>query len=73
MREQIDAWAERREVTTLSWILESVQRRTITLKEEGESYEGLHGLSRTIPSTFLREGEIPALVGGPGGKEEGMA
>jgi len=25
-------------------------------REEGESYEGLPGLSRTIPSAFLREG-----------------
>ena len=40
----------------LSRILESVRRRTITLKEEGESYEGFTGLSRTIPSAFLREG-----------------
>ena len=37
MREQVTAWAERREVTTLSRILESVRRRTMTLKEEGES------------------------------------
>jgi len=28
----------------------------MTLKEEGESYQGLPGLSRTIPSAFLREG-----------------
>jgi len=56
MREHVIAWTERREATTLSRILESVQRRTMTLKEEGESYEGLHGLSRTIPSAFLREG-----------------
>jgi len=27
----------------------------MTLKEEGESYEGLPGVSRTIPSAFLRE------------------
>jgi len=56
MREDIAAWAERREATTLSRILERVRRRTITLKEEVESYEGLPGLSRTIPSGFLREG-----------------
>ena len=56
IREHIIAWAERREATTLSRILESVRRRTITLKEEGESYEGLPGWSRTIPSAFLREG-----------------
>jgi len=56
MREHIAAWAERREATTLSRILERVRRRTITLKEEGESYEGLPGSSRTIPSAFLREG-----------------
>ena len=37
MREQVVAWAERREVTTLSRILESLRRRKITLKEEGES------------------------------------
>jgi len=36
MREQVVAWAERREVTTLSRIIESVRRRTMTLKEEGE-------------------------------------
>ena len=28
----------------------------MTLKEGGESYEGLPGLSRTIPSAFFREG-----------------
>jgi len=56
MREHIGGWAEMREATTLSRILESVRRRTITLKEEGESYEGLPGLSMTIPSAFLREG-----------------
>jgi len=56
MREHIVAWAERRDATTLSRILESVRRRTMTLKEEGESYEGLPGLSRTIPRPFLREG-----------------
>jgi len=56
MREHIVAWAERREATTLSRILESVRRRTITLKEEGELYEDLPGLSRTMPSVFLREG-----------------
>jgi len=50
------AGAERREATTLSRILESVRRRTMTLKEEGESYEGLPRLSRTMPSAFLREG-----------------
>jgi len=44
MREQAVASAKRREFTTLSRILESVRRRTITLKEEGESYEGLAGL-----------------------------
>jgi len=36
MREQVVAWAERLEVTTLSRILESVRRRTMTLKEEGQ-------------------------------------
>jgi len=56
MREHIAAWAEWREATTLSRILKSVRRRTISLKEEGESYESLPGLSRTIPSAFLREG-----------------
>jgi len=50
------AWAERRDAATLSRILESVLRRTIPLKDEGESYEGLPGLSRTIPTAFLREG-----------------
>jgi len=56
MREQTTAWAERREAATLSRILDSVWRRTMTLKEEGESYEGLPGLSRTMPSAFFREG-----------------
>jgi len=28
----------------------------MTLKEEGESYEGLPGMSWTIPSAVLREG-----------------
>ena len=56
MRVHIAAWAERREAPTLSKIFESVRRRTITLKEEGESYEGFPGLSRTIPSALLREG-----------------
>ena len=56
MREQVLAWAEWWEVTTLSRILESVWRRTMTQKEEGESEEGLPGLLRTIPSAFLREG-----------------
>ena len=56
MWEQTVAWAAWREATTLSRILESVQCRTITLKEEGESYEGLRGLSRRIASAFLREG-----------------
>jgi len=56
MSEHIVAWAERRKATPLARILESVRRRKITLKEEGESYEGLPGLSRTITSAFLREG-----------------
>jgi len=56
MREHIAAWAERQEATTDSRILESVRRRRITLKQEGELYEGLPGLSRTILSAFLREG-----------------
>jgi len=56
MSKHIVAWAERREATILSRIFESVRRRTITLKEAGESYQGLPGLSRTIPSAFLREG-----------------
>jgi len=56
MREQITAWVERREAATLSRIVESVRRRTIILKEEGESYASLPGLSRTIPSAFLRDG-----------------
>jgi len=36
MREQLVAWAERREVTTLSRIFETIRRRKITRKEEGE-------------------------------------
>jgi len=40
MRVQGVAQAKRREVTTLSRILESVRRGTMTLKEEGELYEG---------------------------------
>jgi len=35
-REEVIAWAERREVATLARILESVRRRTMTQKEEGE-------------------------------------
>ena len=55
MREKVVAWAVRREVTTISRILESVRRRTITLKEEGESWPGLPGLSWTMPRACLRE------------------
>jgi len=74
MREQVVAWAERREVATLSWILEGVRRRTMTLNEEGESQEGLPGLSRTIPSAFLKEGgENHGPAGGHGGRGEGRA
>ena len=40
---------------TRSTILERVSRRTLTLKEAGESYEALPGLSRTMPLAFLRE------------------
>jgi len=36
IREQVVTWAERREVITLTRILERVRRRTLTLKEEGE-------------------------------------
>jgi len=35
--------------TILSRIFETVQRRTIILKKEGDSYEGYPGLSRTTP------------------------
>jgi len=58
MREHIVAWAERREATTLSRILESVRRRTITLKEEGESYEGLPPLVEDNTKRFLEGGRV---------------
>ena len=54
-RPQDLARRERREVVTLSTILERVSRRTMTLKEAGESYEALPGLSKTTPLAFLRE------------------
>jgi len=61
MKEHIAAWVERRAATTLSRIFESVRRRTITLKEEGESYEGLPGLSSTIPSAFFEGGRVKSV------------
>ena len=49
------AWRESLEADTLSRIFDRVQRRTMTLNDEGESYVRLPGLSRTIPRAFLRE------------------
>ena len=54
-REQDLATRERREAVTRSTILERVSRRTMTLKEAGESYEALPGLSRTTPLALFRE------------------
>ena len=49
--------AESREATILSRILEMVCRRTILRNEDGESQEGLPGLSRTTPfAIFIDEG-----------------
>ena len=42
------------EFIILSRILEKVWRRSMTRKDEGESYEGFPGLSRTMPSALLR-------------------
>ena len=54
------AMAERREATILSRIFEMVWRRTIMRNEDGESYEGLPGLSRTTPfAIFIEEGWWP--------------
>jgi len=44
------------EAATLSKILERVLRKTITLKQAGESYADLPGLSRTIPRAFWIDG-----------------
>jgi len=44
----------------------------MTLKEEGESYEGLPGLSRTIPSAFLRKGGCNAWAT-RGSRREGIS
>jgi len=56
MREQASAWAERQKATTLVTIVERLPRRTISLKDEGESYKALLGLSRPMPRAFLRDG-----------------
>jgi len=48
------ATPESLEFIILSRILQKVWRRTITRKDEGESYEGFPGLSRTMPSALLR-------------------
>ena len=42
-------------VMTLSRIWETVFRRTIMRKEDGELYEGLPRLSRTTPFACLRD------------------
>jgi len=44
----------------------------MTLYEEGEPYEGLPGLSRTIPSAFLREGGGKPWTSG-GSRREGRS
>ena len=44
-------------VRSRSKILETVFRRTIMRMEEGELYEGLPGLSRTMLLACLRDGE----------------
>jgi len=48
---------KRRAAIILSRILETVRRRTIILKEEGDSYKGFPGLSRTtLFGTFSEAG-----------------
>jgi len=41
------------EFIILSRIFEKVWSKTMTRKDEGESYEGFSGLSSTTPSAFL--------------------
>ena len=54
------AMAESREATILYRIFEMVWRRTIMRNEDGESQEGLPGLSRTTPfAIFIEEGWWP--------------
>ena len=48
------ATKESLEFIILSRILEKVWRRTMTGKDEGESYVGFPGLSSTMPSALLR-------------------
>jgi len=52
-RPQARATQESLEFIILSRIFEKVWSRTMTLKEEGESYEGFPGLSRTMPSALF--------------------
>jgi hypothetical protein len=58
--------AERRRVAIiLSRIFETVRRRTIILKEAGDSYDGLPGLSRTTPfAPFSEAGWYPRVTRG---------
>jgi len=48
------AMQESLEFIILSRIFEKVWGRTMTRKDEGESYEGFLGLSSTMPSALLR-------------------
>jgi len=55
----------RRPAIILSRIFETVRRRTIILKEEGDSYEGFPGLSRTtLFATFSETGWYPRETSG---------
>jgi len=49
------AWSESLDAAILSRIFDKVRSRTMTLNEEGELYDGLPGLLRTIPKPFLRD------------------
>ena len=50
----------RRTAIIVSRIFEKVRRRTIILKEEGDSYEAVPGFSRTTPfATFSEAGWYP--------------
>ena len=49
------ATRRRRAAIILSRIFETVRRRTVILKEEGDTYDGLPGLSRTTPFATCSE------------------
>ena len=55
MRPRDLAKRARREATILSRTLDTVSRRTMTLKEAGLSLEDFPGLSNTTPLAFLRD------------------